>query len=329
MTNEVFIDWISITQHHPAGGLPILIGGLVIWYDRSGNARSERASATSVGGSFDTTVRLQCDGSRVFLSGNPGRFARNDNLFNHGWEGTIEACNRILAQNGLPLFTASRGISGQADWRPGARIHRLDVTANFSTGSDAQARAVIRWLSAQSISRMKRGYSGDESIWWSNTRHMFKAYLKAHEMIHHGKEKDDKLVAWCLEQGIVRVEVELKRRLLQELHLDSFDQITDERLQSVFIDQTGILRRVDRSDEPDILSAIPSRYRMTAAAWLAGQDVSSCFSRATLFRHAKVLRHYGIDILQARNVEQFPIRVRVVDLQPVAMPDWYLLKQTA
>lgn len=327
ISNEtVFIDWITASQHHPGGGLPIIVGGVVVWHDRAGNVRCERASPTSVGGSFGTTIRVGCDGSRVYLSGNPGRFYREDNVFNFGWLGTIEACNRILAGIGLPPFTAAVGISGDEGWRPGARLHRLDITANFSTGTEARARAVIRWLSGQSVARMKRGQAGDESCWWANSRHMFKAYLKGAEMVAHGKSKDDELVQWCIDQGIVRVEVELKRRLLGELGLAEFESISDEILADVFHQQTEILRRVDRSDDIDVLSAVPSRYRMTAAAWLSGQDVRLVLSRATLFRHAKVLRDYGLDIMQARNVEKFPIVVRVVDLQPVAKPDWYKLK---
>ncbi len=145
-------------------------------------------------------------------------------------------------------------------------------------------------------------------------------------MENHGKSPDEFLVDWCNRHGVVRVEVELKRRLLAELGLVNFADISDERLAAIYTEQTSILRRVDRSDEPDILAAIPSRSRAYAAAWLAGQDMQLLASRATLFRHARCLREYGIDILTPRNVETFPIRVRVVDLVPAAVPDWYQLK---
>jgi len=170
---------------------------------------------------------------------------------------------------------------------------------------------------------MKRGLVGSESCWWANTRHMIKAYLKGAEMKHHGGEEIQELIDFCDERGLVRVEVELKRRLLQEAGLDAFDAVTDEKLAAIYNEQTEIFRRVDRSDEPDILASIPSRYRMTAAAWIAGQDVRGQLGQAALYRHARVLREYGIDILQARNVEKFPVKVRVVDLKPLSMPDWY------
>ncbi len=323
--SPVFIDWLTASQRHPLGGLPIILSGLVTWHDREGNCRLERTSPATVGGSFGTGVRVGCDGARVFLSGNVGRFSRKDNLFNLDWAGTLAAANRILLGVGLPPFSA--GGPPDSEGRPTcARVHRLDITANYSAGSEAQSRAVIRWLGVQSIARMKRGQAGDESVWWANTRHMLKAYLKGPEMIKHGSAPDEFIPSWCRDNGIVRVEVEIKRRLLQELGLDRIDAITDEKLLSLFNEQTQTFRKVDRSEDPDLLTSIPSRYRMTAAAWLAGHDVLHMFCRATAFNHARVLREYGIDIFSPRNIERFPVRVRVVDLQPLSVPDWYDFK---
>lgn len=323
MNGEIFCDWLTASEHHPQGGLPIVFSGLNSWYDREGVCRSERTLPESVGGSFDTVVRVGCNGSRVFISGNVGRFGRADNLFNFGWTETWGAANRILQDVALPPLGVACGLPGDAGYRPGARVSRLDITANFSAGSDAQARAVIRWLGAQSLARMKRGQAGDESVWWANTRHMFKAYMKAPEMLKHGASADEFAVVWCQKEGVVRVEIELKRRLLADLGLDHVGAVSDAALLSVFKDQTELLRRVDRSDAPDLLASLPARYRMTCAAWLAGQDVRSMMAHGTFWRHAKVLREYGVDIAQARNVEAFPLKVRVIELKPLAVPDWY------
>lgn len=168
---------------------------------------------------------------------------------------------------------------------------------------------------------MKRGFAGDESVWFSNTRHMLKAYRKGAEMKAHGG--DDVLIGYCDAAGIVRVEVELKRRLLGELGLDEVGNVTDEKLADVFREQTEIFRAVDRSEEPDIIANVPARSRAFAAAWLAGQDVRALCSRATLFRHAKVLREYGIDVMEPRNIQNFPVSVRVVELEPMTAPAWY------
>ena len=156
---------------------------------------------------------------------------------------------------------------------------------------------------------------------------MLKAYRKGAEMKAHGI--DDELVQWATDNGVVRVELELKRRELQERDLRDIGHITQEKLEAVFLEHLEPFRRVDSSDEPDIVAAIPARSRAYAAAWLAGQDVRLLCSQATLYRHAKVLRGFGLDILETRNIEQFPVKVRVIDLVPLEVPEWYLKRVAA
>lgn len=321
---EIFVDWLTASQHHPKGGLPIVTAGLNIQFDASGVPRFERNCSASIAGSHDTSLRVGCDGFRVSLSGNVGRYGRQDNVFNYGLEGTIRECNRVLVLLGLPIFTASIGIKGHADFQRGAVVSRLDITANYATGGESQARHVIRWLAARSISRMKRGQAGDESVWWSNTRHMFKGYIKHLEMLAHGTGKENPVYQWCKEQGVVRVEIELKKRLLSDLGLNDLGELSQEKLIQLFGDQTEILKSVDKSSEVDFMDSLPVRSRVYASAWLAGQDLRDMVGSATLYRHAKVLREYGIDILQMRNVEQFPVKVRIIEMQPLVVPDWYV-----
>lgn len=150
---------------------------------------------------------------------------------------------------------------------------------------------------------------------------MLKAYRKGAEMKAHGMDKE--LVEWATDQGIVRIELELKRRELQERGLRDIGSITQEKLEAIFHEHLEPFSRVDSSDEPDIIASIPVRSRAFAAAWLAGQDVRILCSQATLYRHAKVLRDYGLDILEQRNIERFPVKVRVIDLVPLSAPEWY------
>lgn len=333
-SGQIFIDWITVTQLHYAGGLPVITGGVTVHYDASGIPVFERNKSTIVLGSYETGVRVGCDGFRVALSGNPGRFSRKDNVFNHGIAGTINACNRILEELALPPFT--NGNDGQAGFggastlghtRRGAVISRLDLTCNYKTGSESSARAFIRWLAGRSVSRMKRGQAGDESIWWANTRHMLKAYIKHLEMAKHGTREDDDLLQWLKRQGVVRVEIELKKRLLSELGLNDLGNITDEKLYEIYESQIEPFKRADRSEDEALIETLPRSSRALAAAWLAGHDVKELASRATIFRHAKVLRECGIDILAPRNIERFPVQVRYIDLEPLAMPDWYELEE--
>ena len=327
MLNAVFVDWLTASQYHFEGGLPIITGGIIVHYDESGVPRYERNCPASFPGSYDTSLRIGCDGFRVSVSGNVGRFARQDNLYNFGWEGTKEAVNRILQSIGLPSFSVSTGeqIHQDTPWRSrGAVVSRLDVTANYATGSEARARACIRHMAARSVARMKKGRAGDESVWWANTRHMLKAYIKHLEMAAHGTRCDDQAYLWCLYEGVVRVELELKKRLLSELKLNDWGDITQEKLEDVYRTQTELLRALDLSDDEILMENIPIRSRVYAAAWLAGRDMAAMANVRTLYRHAKILREHGIDIFAEReNVKQFPTQVRFIDLVQLSVPDWY------
>lgn len=329
MANEIFIDWVTLSQLHTDREqlFPIYVGGINVDYDAEGNARFERVRSTSCQGSHDTKLRLKSDGRHISLSGNVGRFSRKDNLFNCGWEQTLEKANRVLLARELPAFHTGKisDVIGEGGC-PSARLSRIDLTANFETGSESQARHLIRWLASRSVSRMKKGRAGDESVWWVNTRHMLKAYIKHIEMLKHGCSKDDPAYIWCKEKGVVRVELELKRRLLSDLDLVEIGNVSDEKLVKVFHDETEVFNRVDKSDEPDILDSIPQRSRVHAAAWMSGQDLRQLLPERTFYRHAKVLRDYGLDITEPRNVESFPIKVRIVEMKPLSMPDWYSLE---
>lgn len=322
MSHEIFVDWITINQLHAGKSLPVLVSGSTVVYDQFGIPRFERARPARFIGSHETSIQIACNGVFVSLSGNAGRFSRRDNLFSYGIRETVQKASRFVLDQGLPEFTPGFTASN-GQYTRGATVSRLDITANYATGSESQARAFIRWLADRSVSRMKKGRAGDESVWFVNSRHMIKAYIKHIEMEKHGMSKEDQLYQWCKEQGIVRVEVELKKRMLDTEGLYHLENITEEKLIEIYHRETEILKRVDRSDEPDILDAIPARYRMTAAAWMAGEDVRSFMSNGALYRHAKILREYGLDILEPRNIVKFPTKVNVIELKPISPPDWY------
>jgi len=322
-----FIDWLTIRQtHYREQPLPFFFKGVRSYTDASGVCLFEKACAQSFRGSWDSNINIQCDGSVVLVSGNVGRFGRPDNVFNYRWGETLEALDRICDAVPIPRFGAfdiSECGQDQGQGRSHAIVSRIDLTKNFRTGSDAQARAFIRHLSTISLSRCKRGIAGDESVWWVNTRRMVKAYNKADDLLRLGHDRCSPLVGWCRDNGIVRIEVELKNRLLSDLKMQRMENITDEKLAAIYDEETSFLSRFDSSDEPDVLANIPARSRAYAAAWLGGQDLRQFVSRATLYRHAKVLAEYGLHIIEPRNISTFPTKVRVIELEAVEAPDWY------
>jgi X family protein/replication protein CRI len=327
MQDGIFIDWLTISQSH-TDAQPVLFGGETVFFDGQGHERSSRIHHSRFVGSHSTSYALQSNGTRVLASGNFGRYSREDNLFNFGFSETVQLANQLVMAQGIDPFTTGhqfRNYAGRPEWS-GASVRRMDITCNYATGSMSAARDFIRWLQAQSKKRIKQGMAGDESVWFVNTREMLKAYLKAPEMLTHGMKDDSQAYQWAMDCGLVRIELELKRKTLSELGLYWLGDVTMEKIVDIFRDKTEIIRRLDRSTDSDILDDVPVRHRAVAAAWLSGSDVKNLVSRASFFRHKKALMEYGLDIAYPRNIHRLPVKVREIELKPLSLPSWYQLK---
>jgi len=119
---DVFCDWLTIYQDHLEGGLPVLNDGCVVRFEpeafrqsideETGEIRpmfdALKAEYTVMRkiehvGSFDTKISIRCDGRRVELSGNVGRFGRPDNLFGLPVLETISRAMKSWPPSASPL----------------------------------------------------------------------------------------------------------------------------------------------------------------------------------------------------------------------------------
>lgn len=332
MQPSVFIDWIDISQDHMAGGLPIVAGGFFDRFDEDAAFEFRSFQHYKHKGSYDSTVIVKCDGQRVRLSGNVGRFNRPDNVFNLDFDQTIKKANWILKTFGLPPFTKGSfrmDQDGKSEWT-GAKLSELHVTENRATFSEDKAKAFVDWIADRSFSRMKSGAYGGESAWFGNSRQSIMAYNKAKEMADHGTaERSPQLYEYCRDYGIVRIEMKLRRRALNDLHLKHLGAITMDRIVSIFREKTAPLFQATANPDLELLEAVPHKSRLVAAAWLKGVDVREDMSRATYFRHRKVLLECGIDISSQRKTATVHVIPKVIEMLPVAAPDWYWKREAA
>lgn len=391
MKHSTFIDGIVLSQRFRPDSVKTLAGLRTVAYRQNGDIRfdgsiveiddqyeplPERIRSAWIQGSHSTKVQISSDGTLVQLKGNPGRFGRGDNVFNHGWEGTLAASNRILQSQGLPGFQIGeqaaspqvlRGIDGQmasraefahyfclpeegtpeyqaarqhclpGDLTPGhegARVWSIHVTRNFVTGSENNAVAVLNWLDGQSVARVKKKRFGKSTVVWGSLKYcQVEAYLKADEMMDHCRGEIERelmrqnpVYHWCRENGVVRVEVKAAKDCLRDRGLTWAGDWTMTKVIQLFEDRTEILNRVKTDVEEFDPAMLPSRVSLTASAWLRGEDVKRCMNLRTFQRHAKLLRDYGIDIAEPRNVASLPVRIKTIEIQPAAVPDWYDFK---
>ena len=327
-------------------------------------AIGERLYTAWIQGSHDSKIQLASDGTTLSLKGNPGRFGRTDNLFNLDLEQTIAAANRIAEQNGYPPDAFARGVlspytvaqmakmdlehgkepeqpyrvkrDGLGD-TPGARVWSIHLTQNYRTGSPENAKAVIDWANTQTMARVKKARLGPSTVIWGSIKYcQTELYDKAEEMLAHAKGQKERARVLASEayryakaNGIIRLEVKCAKDFLKHEKLTYLGNWTMGTVTKIFKDKAEILERCKvlkaESDE-DILALLPSSTRVHAAAWLAGVDVSAHMSRRTFFRHAKVLREYGIDIAEKRNISVIKPKLREIEITPLAAPDWYDLQ---
>lgn len=323
----------------------------------------EKLRMAWIHGSHNTKVQTSSDGTLVQIKGNPGRFNRGDNVFNMGWDDTFNASNAILQSRGLPAFSIGepaastqliRGLDGTLASRPefagylidpndggpcyqGARVWCAHVTRNYIAGSDNDAMAVLNWLDSQSVARVKKKRFGKSTVTWGSLNYcQVEAYLKADEMLDHCRGDiqrqamlQNPVYQWCRENGVVRVEVKAAKDCLRDIGLTWAGEWNMTKVIKLFDDRTEILHRVKTDIEEFDPATLPSKVACTAAAWLAGQDVKRFLNIRTFQRHAKVLREYGIDIAESRNVQSMPVRIKTIELQAASAPDWYWQRSAA
>lgn len=360
----VFIDGIVLTRRFPYGTIPELCGMRSMAYLQPGdvdkNGRvveeltplGERLFTAWIQGSHDSRVRLASDGETLSMKGNPGRFGRSDNLFNLDFDQTIAAANRIAESQGFPASAFVPGeqnpwtvsqlskmdlSSGEVPETPytGARVWSIHLTQNYCTGSADNAKAVIDWANTQTMARVKKARLGLSTLVWGSLSYcQTELYIKADEMLAHAKgaEAKDRVrqsqeYQHALANGIIRLEVKCAKDFLKHRKLTYLGNWTMGTVLELFKEKAEILERcsVACADDEDILALLPSSTRVHAAAWMAGVDVSKHMSRRTFFRHAKVLRAYGIDICEKRNVSVVRPKMREVSVTPASVPDWYRL----
>jgi len=332
MALPMFIDWISVRQEYPCGGLPVINDGNVLWLDADGTVERTKLAHMQFDGSYDTRISIRCDGSRVELSGNVGRFSRRDNLFGYDFETCIARCNEVLNLWNLPPFTRGQfNRFADSGWCwTGAVVTRLDLTLNYATGSPQALEAFIKAMAGHHVGRQKGRLSIDGMTveYGAGSKYVYaKLYCKGAELRKHMKKKagahvDADVLDFAERLGTVREEIELKSRFLTQNGLRYLGEITHAKLLEVYMARS----QVQRLNEVkfDTFENMPRRLKATYASWKLG--MTNDITRATWYRHRTQLLEYGIDISVPCNVHALPIRVRTVELAMLEAPDWYWKK---
>lgn len=335
----VFCDWLSIYQVHFID-LPRVNSGKVFSVDQDGVVQWEVDSKVTHRGSHDTSIRISCDGNRVTLDGNIGRFDRPDNLFGYSVQDCVRLANKLLAAYGLPPFTdtvnpiLTTSLNGEnlAVIPVGAVITRIDLTRNYVTGSQHNAGQYIRHLQGFKSGRHEpESYRSVGVVWGKGSKYTYaKMYDKAADYIRHRSvaslEHDPVLYAFLRDNGVVRHEISLKSRYLKQNHLWRFCQWDKKMHETIYAHFSDVVTASSRVDE---FLEIPGRAGELAVAWRDGADLKKRLSHQTFYRYRRELLGYGIDITIPSNVARLKLRVEVIQVAPCVAPEWYVLPLVA
>lgn len=337
--SAVFCDWLSIHQVHFGRSLPIVMDGRVRFTDSDGVIKFDVVKKKVHKGSFETSLGICCDGTRVTFSGNIGRFNRQDNVFGYGVSDCVRLANGALAALGLPPFTdpspmplnGAHGVD-KAFQAVGAVITRIDLTCNYVTGSLISAGQFIKHLQGFRSGKFDPCAYRTTGVSWGEGSKWFyaKVYDKTADYIRHrpfgSVNHDPLLFSFLSDNGIVRHEITLKSRWLKQRGLWRFS-LWDVPMQSkVYALFSDVITASGRRDE---FLEIPGRCGELAVAWRDGADLRTRLSRATFYRYRKELLGFGIDISVPAHVARIATRVEVIYLQPSVPPAWYALPRVA
>lgn len=358
----VCIDWLTINQRYAPGSLPV-VGSMLVHYANldTGEVERELVYGHQFEGSFDTSVRVRCDGTSVEVSGNPSRLNRLDNILGfQSIDDSIQVYNRVLVLLGLPQFTSgertnlvqfARSDAVVPDGQ--AIITRVDLTRNYSLGSHGEALRCLRWLSGQQI-QGKPGHlyaDGCTVDWFRGSRRVYaKYYVKAVSMLREGKKQGLKiqkdlyewgqcdpyqvrLADWCMQNGVVRHEVSFKAMKLKDEGLDKIGKWSMVRMEEIMQGYQVHERSIGGISQYETISeelqqqgidrGRAVRAQQAALSWLAGYDLKGNMSKSAYYRVRSLLFSVGLDISLPCDVSRLPIQIKTVEMRPLAVPGWY------
>ncbi|GBG13179.1 acriflavin resistance protein [Novimethylophilus kurashikiensis] len=332
---DVFCDWITIYEDHPEGGLPIINDGAVWAVDSDGQVEWRTEKKFTHVGSYDTKIRIMCNGYRVSVDGNIGRFGRADNVFGYSVRDCVLKLNSLLATFGLPPFTFGLGLFNPNEGgivTTGAIITRVDLTKNYVTGSPRQAARIVSYFAGQDAGRRATVMQyGDSGVSWNEgSKYWYsKLYVKGESL---GDHADPQLAEWVTAQGVIRHEISLKSRYLAQNNLrqilDWYHNEGTESMENIVYGRFAeVLERGTAVEHP--LEQMPRKLRQLFNDWRTGTDLwhDDSVSDRTRRTWRKQLLPYGIDIKQPSNAVRLATRVEVIKMQALEAPAWYWQQQ--
>ncbi|MDD5385518.1 MAG: phage/plasmid replication protein [Gallionella sp.] len=315
--DSVICDWLTIS-HPLREAHPVVNDGQILRIKADGTTEwITECWKTLKCASSDTSLRIKCDGEKVMMTGNIGRFGQLDNLNGHTVAECIELWRQLLATYYPnitdffgPDFKMVNRITGEVQLS-GTRITRCDLAGNFFTDNFASLTQMLmtRKLGQRPPKPGKFGpmwgYDSKRANWLKA-----KVYDKACELEGRRIPATGATTA--------RFEVQLGSEILKRKGLHIADGWTKEiDMENVtFLEYSNQVFR-DQATAESWLD-IPPRIRQYAVLWRDGTPLQNqCKTKSHFYTIRKRLLEYGIDASQPCNVMTLVRRIEVVKVMPL------------
>lgn len=307
--DSVACDWMSF-RHEYAEPVKPLEAGRVMRLDADGVIEWESPTWSTVRcPSSDTSLRIKCDGQRLYGSANIGRFQQPDNRLGLTVIECVERWAEVLEGVGLSLhgFGTRDRVGTPAEC--GTYLTRIDLAGNVETSDYAAlCHAVGVRRIGQKLPMVGRygptwGYDAKRGNWWKA-----KLYDKTAELA--GKRRSEGGAT------LARFEVQLGSEWLRQNNLDAVIKWKGDDMEKIVYGKFADAVFRD-SVSVENWSEIPARLRQYAVLWRDGVDVRTVCSVPTYYRVRTKLREYGIDIGTPCNVMALTRVTRAVEIRPV------------
>lgn len=368
---SMFYDYLTVEQVFPFL-LPKVSDTGICYYDRrTGQTLRDTCPGWKHEGSYSTVVQIRVDGNKLTVKGNPSAVNRLDNLDGfRSLDECIAVYNDIVTDYGdqygfwrLPRFTkcTEYGMRQGADGTKssmvgnGARIRRVDLTTNRTVGK-GNDRTYIRALSTQRYG-YKNGhlYEDGWTVDWKARDHYEKAYGKAQAIRkflfpkckkNFGEDSPEfrylqQLAAFCDEQGVVRMEQELKSEFLQRERLEWWGLFDESRFQEIHakflaIDERLEVTAMDYTTIRDLLiekgicasKQAANRTADIALQWMHCPGIEFDFKKSQMQQYRARLNRIGLNIAMPYDITRHTaVTVRrceeVVTSDVLHLPSFY------
>lgn len=308
--DSVICDWLSFRHDFAANSVnPVLESGKILKIDRNGLIEQEMQQWEQIRcPSSDTSIRIKCDGRRLWFQGNIGRFREQSNLLGHTLQECFDKAALFIRALMPELDLRSLGTIERAGTiaEYGTYLTRIDLAANFHTDEYLKlAQQLSSRRIGQRVARVGKygptwGYDTKRGQYWKA-----KLYDKLAEM--QGMRTPH------ANQTTARFEIQLGSEYLRQNGLNKLMKWKDDMEKTVYAKFAG--QAFAENSTSESWADIPTRLRQHAIMWRDGVDPKSYLTKSAYYRARAGLIEYGVDISAPCNVMNLTQRIKVIEVR--------------